>query len=347
MSGTAGPEAVSEFCTGYLRTRILPDGPGFLWVRSPGAGRKGGFTAVPSAVRKSLSTADAVRAPFAGARIVLGAEGGGPDTGSVPERRYRTESPYSLGHVLASPQAVPHQWEALPELLRHCGRRLGELHAQVPAPAALAAPRGTSRLADWLAGSTDLGHTARLRHQAGERLGEARLRRAAQWCSSLNAPTDEAVPLLGGLTLGSVVPTRSGEGCHVLAGEELARGPASYDLGWTLGELAEFRLLHFAGDQDGSAGADHCAKAGAALLLGHRETAGQGPAAVDTASLARTAVLRILTHVHDFAAFVQWIDQVTLYLDLLADLIDHPIAALEAASGGQAMPRPTHEPEDQ
>ncbi|WP_031041755.1 hypothetical protein [Streptomyces sp. NRRL F-5650] len=343
MTGAAAPVTVAEFATGYLSTRILADGPDHLWIRSPGAARDPGFTGVPPAVRAALGAA---AGPRPGARLVLGTEGTGPDGGSVAERRYRVESPYSLGHVLAGPQAAPRQWDALPELLGHCGRLLGEVHTRAPAPAALAAPRGSGRLADWLAGRAAPGHSGRLRDLARGRLGEARLDRAARWCSSLNSRTGPQVLLLGGLTLGSVVPTRDGRGCHVLAGEELARGPAGYDLGWALGELAEFRLLHFA---DGAAEdtARHCAKAGAALLHGYRAAAGRETPAADPDALARVAVLRILAHAHDFAAFVQWTDQLSLYLGLLADLIDHPRAALEAATGGQTAPGPTHPTEDQ
>ena len=349
MTGTSVRKTVAEFGTGYLTTRILSDGPGYLWIRTPGPGRAEGFTAVPPAVRRALSASAGPPAPepITDARAVLGGKEAGPDESFGVERRYRVDSPYSLGHVLAGPQAVPHQWEALPGLLRHCGRMLREIHGSVPAPSTLATPRGAGRLAAWLDGHADRGHSARLRDEARARLGEARLRRAAQWCSPLNTPTDQDVLLLGGLTLGSVVPTRGGEGCHVLAGEELARGPAAYDLGWALGELAEFRLLHFAGGDHGPAVTGHCAEAGAALLRGYTEAAGQGPPAVDTDTVARIAVLRILTHIHDYAAFVEWTDQATHYLDLLADLIDRPVTALEAVSGGQTPHRPIHEPEDQ
>ncbi|MGX4692307.1 hypothetical protein [Streptomyces sp. JNUCC 63] len=341
MTAPTRLETVAAFGTGYLTTRILRDGPDYLWCRAPGAARTSGFTPIPPSARRALAVL-----PADGAGVVLGDDavvGPGEDAAAgVTERRYRVGSAYSLGHVLGNHQAAPHQWAALPRLLRQAGRTLRTVHERVPASTAQGAPHGTLRLAGWLAGRPGPGRAGRLRQEARARLGRDRLERAAQWCATLNSPDGQSVFLLGGAALGSVVPSPAGTGCLIMAGEELARGPAAYDLGWALGELAEFRLLHFAGgDPAADAAAAHCAEASGALLEGY------GAAGVDRVEVARAAVLRMLVHTHDYAAFVDWTDQLTQYLDLLADLIDHPLAAVGDSPDAPAGHRQTHEPEEQ
>ncbi|MFH9547424.1 hypothetical protein [Streptomyces sp. NPDC017435] len=395
MTAPTRYEQVLAFGTGYLTTRILRDGPHYLWCRAPGPARTGGFTPVPATARRALAAL-----PPHGARVVLGEDTptepeqdtaarpgdnpadaaterryragsayspahvpgtdrvapAGEDTPMEPgqeaaaraggnaatERRYRADAAYSLGHVLGNHRAAPDQWAALPRLLRQVGRTLRTVHEQVPASAAAGAPRGTLRLAGWLAGRPGPGQAGRLHREAHARLGRDRLARAAQWCAALNTPGERDVFLLGGAALGAMVPDPSGTGCLIMAGEELARGPAAYDLGWTLGELAEFRLLHFAaGNDEAAAAAAHCAEASGALLDGY------GAAGTDRAEVARAAVLRVLLHTHDYAAFVDWTDQLTQYLDLLADLIDHPLAAVGDFPDAPAGHRQTHQPEEQ
>ncbi|MFJ2816622.1 hypothetical protein [Streptomyces sp. NPDC087294] len=332
-------EPVAAFGTGYLTTRILREGPHYLWCRAPGAARTGGFTPIPPSARRTLTAL-----PADGARIVLGDDapaGPGEDTpAGTTERRYRVGSPYSLGHVLGNHRAAPQQWAALPRLLHQAGRTLRTVHEHVPTSHAEGAPHGTLRLAGWLAGRPGPGQAGRLHQEARARLGQDRLEQAAQWCAALNSPGERNVFLLGGAALGSVVPDPSGTDCLIMAGEELARGPAAYDLGWVLGELAEFRLLHFAGG-DHTADAAHCAEASGALVAGY------GAAGTDRAEVARAAVLRMLIHTHDYAAFVDWTDQLTRYLDLLAELIDHPLAAVGDFADAPAGHRQIHQPEEQ
>ncbi|MFD5516220.1 hypothetical protein [Streptomyces sp. NPDC127066] len=351
MTVPTGRKQVAAFGTGYLTTRILRDGPAYVWCRAPGPARTGGFTPVPPAVRDALAAL-----PAEGAGIVLGEEategpGDGDGTGGAgaAERRYRVGSAYSLGHVLGNHQAAPHQWAALPRLMHQAGRTLRRVHERLPAATVADPPRGTRRLAGWLAGRAGPGGAGRLHREARSRLGAHRLERAAQWCAAFDSPDERGVFLLGGPGLASVVPDPAGAGCLILAGEELARGPAAYDLGWTLGELAEFRLLHFArGGPAVEELAAHCAEAGGALLRGYAGAGGPGGTGADRDATARAAVLRMLTHAHDYAAFVDWTDQLTQYLDLLADLIDHPATAVGDLAHEPTGHRPaTHEPEEQ
>ncbi|WP_349345454.1 hypothetical protein [Streptomyces rapamycinicus] len=120
----------------------------------------------------------------------------------------------------------------------------------------------------------------------------------------------------------------------LLIGEELARGPAEYDVGWLLGELAELRLLALArtgDDQSVSA----CEEAARHLLRGY------GGDHLDPVPLGRVAALRVLTHAHDYAAYVAWTAELSDYLDVIAALLD--------AEGAPAVPaavpqHPAHPP---
>ncbi|WP_231156749.1 hypothetical protein [Streptomyces sp. CNZ748] len=356
MTAPAVPGGVvAEFGTGYLATRVLTAERGYLWCRGPGPARPRPFTPVPDAV------ADASRAWTAhGARVVLGAPGRPypedrrPDRtrgDAASERHYRVPAPYSLGHVLGNHAAAPLPWAALPRLLHQVGTVLRRVHtafADSPVPGG---PAGAARVAGWLAGTPVTPAAGRLRQEALARLGGARMRRAAEWCADLAAggAGERPVLLLGGVSLGSVIPSPRGDACAVLAGEELATGRAAFDLGWTVGELAEFRLLHFT-DPGSGAAAEHCARAARALLSGYAtatDPAGPRPGPADTRpgpadpgpdldAVARSAVLRVLAHGVDYAAFVGWRDQLTSYLDVVAGLLDHPLGTIEGPPGAPA-----------
>ncbi|MGW3271268.1 hypothetical protein ACWDFH_07310 [Streptomyces kronopolitis] len=50
----------------------------------------------------------------------------------------------------------------------------------------------------------------------------------------------------------------------------------------------------------------------------------------DSPTVARAAVLRIVTHLHDFAAYVNWTDELIAYSAFAAELID--------SEGAHALP---------
>ncbi|MFG3046769.1 hypothetical protein ACGFZR_17755 [Streptomyces sp. NPDC048241] len=352
-SAAARDTAVAVFGTGYMATRVLRAGPRYLWCRTPGPAREEGFRPVPGPVTEAHS---AWAVP--GARIVLGtpARTGAGDYGTVPtleagevERRYTVGSPYSLGHVLCNHTAAPSQWAALPALLERTGEVLRRVHTTFDEPHALDEPPGAARLARWLSGRTVTSAAGRLRREALIRLGGARLERAAGWCAELGngTPTGRGgVLLLGGLALGSVIPDPDGAGCSVLAGEELSTGSAAYDLGWAIGELAEFRLVHFARSGDLDA-AGRCADATDALLRGYTEAGRPGPPGPALDDVARAAVLRVLAHSLDYTAFVGWTDRLTGHLDVIAALLDHPMGTIDGLPVTRAGRRTGHKTEEQ
>lgn len=238
MTAPAVPgRVVAEFGTGYLATRVLTAERGYLWCRRPGHARPCPFTPVPDAV------ADAARAWTAhGSRVVLGAPGPTdldnrrPD-GAGTWRQYRVPAPYSLGHVLGNHAAAPLAWAALPRLLHQVGTVLRRVHTAFAGSPAPGGPPGAARVAGWLAGAPVTPAAGRLRREALARLGGARMRRAGEWCADVAAggTGERPVLLLGGVSLGSVIPSPGGDACTVLAGEELATGHAAFDLGWTVG----------------------------------------------------------------------------------------------------------------
>ncbi|MFD4990087.1 hypothetical protein [Streptomyces sp. NPDC058374] len=356
QEGARGAPALALFGTGYLATRVTRAGDGYLWCRTAGPDRPEDFTPVPAAVASAAR--DRRGWGVRGTRVVLGAEERvraeeyGPlatrGAGAV-ERRYLAPAPYSLGHVLGNRAAAPAHWAALPRLLERVGAVLRQVHASfadVPAASVPAAegPAGPRRLAHWLTGHQVTGHGARLRRTAREVLGPERMATAASWCAGPGAGTARPVLLLGGTGLGSLVPTPDAADCVLLAGEELAAGPASHDLGWIVGELAEFRLLHFTGPAERAAA--HCASATAALLRGYGDGPGPLAAPPDLDAVARSAVLRVFTHFLDYAAFVGWDDRFTGHLGVVAALLDHPLGTIDGLTGAPAAPGAALETEE-
>lgn len=299
---------VADFGTGFLATRILGKGADYQWTRVPGPDREDSFTQVPESVR----AATVALGPL-DVRVELG-------HGGRAERRYPVPLPYSLAHVLTTLPQAPEQWTAMPRLLHDVGVTVRRVHDGVRPGPVVRRPSGGLRLARWLARRGGPGAAALLFEAAGHRLGLRRTNRVRHWLADWEEERPDDVLVLGGAGLGTVIPARSPQAGVVLAGEELARGPRAYDLGWLLGELAEFRLLHFTGAQHTQAAA-LCAAAARAVLHGY------GPEAVDAEAVARAAVLRVLVHAHDYAAYVGWTEQFLDYLDLLAELIDDPAAA--------------------
>jgi hypothetical protein len=97
----------------------------------------------------------------------------------------------------------------------------------------------------------------------------------------------------------------------LLCGEEIASGRPEYDVGWLCGELLEWQLVC---SSSGDAAAS-CTAARQALLRSY----GNG---IDLDVIDLVMILRIATHAHDFAAYVGWIDPLSMYLDIIADLAD-------------------------
>ncbi|WP_128433861.1 hypothetical protein [Streptomyces cyaneus] len=323
-------EIVDEFGTGFLRTRVRRHGRGFVWERSAGELRREPFSAVSDEVRAAVSAVVPESAPgVAGVLPVLGV----PQDGA---RRYPAGAARSVGHLLLSALDA-RQRGLLHHLLYEVGRTVRRVHEGVPVRLATGRPRGAARLASWLrttpsrtpspTPSSDAphAHLPNLHALAARRLGPDRLARVLGWCDELAVGGEGDVFLLGGVGSGALVPGAAPGAGVLLAGEELARGPAAYDVGWLLGELAEFRLVHLTRPEHADL-AEHCAESARSFLRGY------GDHGTDPVALGRAAALRVFTHAHDYAAYVGWTDEFPAYLDCIAELID---------TDGTAAVRPT------
>ncbi|MCZ9344612.1 hypothetical protein NGM37_43385, partial [Streptomyces sp. TRM76130] len=229
-------------------------------------------------------------------------------------------------------------------MLERVGTVLLRVHTSFADVPVTGGPAGPRRLAHWLTGRQAIGSATRLWRDAHRVLGPERMATAASWCTDPGASTAPPMLLLGGAGLGSLVPTPDAADCVLLTGEELAAGPASHDLGWIVGELAEFRLLHFAGPAEDAAA--HCASATTALLRGYTDGAGPLPRSAGLDAVARSAVLRMFTHCLDYAAFVGWDDRLTDHLNVLAALLDHPMGTIDGLTGAPAAPGAALETEE-
>ncbi|MBB2744751.1 UNVERIFIED_ORG: hypothetical protein FHR35_004600 [Microbispora rosea subsp. rosea] len=300
------PQLVSRFGTGFLRTEIYRHGDAHLWVRRPGPQRGRPFHPVSPRVSKAVAAVPT-----------------GPVVWRLPEesgeiRRYRAPGETSAANLALGTSGDP-EWERLRRVLCNTGRALRAVHIGVSGELATEPPPGPSRLARWLRSGRGPGGAGRFHETARLRLGSRRWERALSWCEPHPGATRflHGAPSLGCIVVGPVTGNAA-----LLAGEELARGPAESDVGWLLGELLELRLigetvpgLKRLSEQAGAAAA--------ALLCGY-------DAPLDAGLLGRVAAVRVFTHAHDFAAYVGWADELTTYADHLVRLIDE--------QGGPAVP---------
>ncbi|MFD7450930.1 hypothetical protein [Kitasatospora sp. NPDC059827] len=100
---------------------------------------------------------------------------------------------------------------------------------------------------------------------------------------------------------------------EIMLGPERSHGPEGFDLGWLLGELLE---LHWLAASAGKVPRHAHAE------IAHTLTAAHGPVP-EVSTVAHAAVLRILTHMHDHAAYVAWNEEFSDYFGLIAELVDH------------------------
>ncbi|MFD3326977.1 hypothetical protein [Streptomyces sp. NPDC058701] len=292
-----GLDLVAEYGTGLSATRIhrAPDG-GFLWWQGPGPQVPEPLTAPAAHLVPRLP-------PESGAAVLAVPERAGDGllhrvSGSASAaawlRDFRPQARALVAHSLAS-----------------AGRSLRALHAvPVPDDVALGPPPGLTRLRAWADGSGEL------RRRTLASWGPERLERLLGWADQAApasapaaAPTPAGARVLvhGWASVGALVPPL-GRGGRValLTGEDLAAGRPELDLGWLLGELVE--LAWAAPPHD-------CADLQRVLL----EAYGPGP---DPVLVGRSAVLRVVTHMQDFATYRGWDDELLGYIAFTAELID-------------------------
>ncbi|MFG2618959.1 hypothetical protein ACGFXC_15250 [Streptomyces sp. NPDC048507] len=292
-----GLDVLAEYGTGLQTTRVFraPDG-GFLWWQGPGAQAGGPLTAPAAAL--------VPRPPDGGAAALLTLPeevGGGllhrvagPASAAAWLRDFRPGARTLVAHALAS-----------------AARSLRALHAvRVPRPGgpALGTPPGLTRLRDWARGDGEL------RERALAHWGAGRLERLLDWADDLSPEpgatpgTEPAAGFLvhGWASLGALVPPASRGRSALLTGEDLAAGRPELDLGWLLGELVELAWARPPRD---------ASDLQRALL----DAYGPGPDPVRT---GRSAVLRIVTHMQDFATYRGWDDELLGHIAFTAELID-------------------------
>ncbi|MFD8980128.1 hypothetical protein [Streptomyces sp. NPDC059564] len=302
-----GPDVVAEYGTGLQTTRVLraPDG-GFLWWQGPGAQVAGPLLAPAAHLVPRLpdDTGAALLTVPERAGAGLLHRVGGSASAAAWLRDFRPRARALVAHSLAS-----------------AARALRTLHAvPVPPPEELplGAPPGLGRLRDWAHGSGEL------RERALACWGAERMERLLGWAADLAPdPVRDLVPapahgpvqgpapaarslIHGWASLGALIPPLSRGRVALLTGEDLAAGRPELDLGWLLGELVELAWT-----------TPHQNPADLQRLL--LEAYGPGP---DPVLVGRSAVLRVVTHMQDFATYRGWDDELLGYIAFTAELID-------------------------
>ncbi|WP_066371478.1 hypothetical protein [Herbidospora mongoliensis] len=306
---------ITSFATGYLRTTVTRDDDGtYLWTRRPGADRNGQIR-----VPHPLLHAAVASAPTGRVALTLPE----PAEGGVTYRVRRFPPVATLFLGLAG--EVPELMRVAGDTLAATALTLAALHAvPVPDVEVAAVPVGVRRLLNWLRGGRGPRGAAELHRRAHVVLGRDRLDLVESWCAIVGG---RRVLLHGAPGHGILLPVGDdpADAGALLIGEDLAAGPPEFDLGWLIGELVEFG---HAGVKPGPLGrADYDA-------LVHRLLDAY-PAPLDRAAVGRVALLRFLTHTHDFSAYMGWHDTLDDYLSVLAGVID-------AATDGRLLLETSH-----
>ncbi|WP_274031668.1 hypothetical protein [Streptomyces sp. MMBL 11-1] len=350
---TGAAVLVAEHGTGLQATRVYeePDG-GFLWWHGPGH-RYAGPLRAPGRLVALVPGEEAV---VGGALLSTGQTHG---SGLL----HRAAGSASAAAWLRDPR--PQAGRLVAHSLTAAARALRALHGvplpQGPAPAP---PPGLRRLREWASGTVPLAPAAeRLRRHALEVWGGARTARLLDWADDAERPTGvgaSAVLLHGWASTGALVPPRSRGRVALLTGHDLGAGRRELDLGWMLGDLVElawssplYRAAHDGagapgegaglpsaavlqhvflgvyGEGTGSTGSSGGGGDGDGCGRGDR-AGGRGPV-YDPAAVGRCAVLRVVTHMRDFATYCEWSDELLDYLAFTAELIDE--------EGRRAVPR--------
>ncbi|MBF6047811.1 hypothetical protein GO001_21675 [Streptomyces sp. NRRL B-1677] len=328
-------ELVAEYVTGLQHTRVhrsardASDGSGrsdasgasggFLWWHRPGALHPGPLTAPAAAAVPDLSGV-----PGAALLVTPVPAGGG--------LLHRAPGAVSVVTWLADPRPGARRLAA--HALAAAGRALHALH-DTPLPPGLPAgpPAALRRMRAWADGRDGLlPGAARLREETLAVWGTDRLDRVRTWWEAAVAPVAPSL-IHGGASLGALVPPLHRGRTALLTGEDLAAGSPALDLGWLLGDLAELAWSERRnGGPESAEGPDLRHVLLTAYGSRGLDAAGLDPAGRDLAGLGRAAVLRVVTHMQDFAAYCDWTEELHDYIAFTAELIDE--------EGRRALPGP-------
>lgn len=174
---------------------------------------------------------------------------------------------------------------------------------------------GPRRLANWLGSGSGPRAAVRLRAALVEAIGARRMALVTDWCGEFGGVrTDGAVLLHGAPGTGVIIPAENTDRTCLLIGDEPASGCPESDVGWLVGELVEFRdgIRRLPAGTLQALDYDSLI---ATILCGY-------PCEIDPAAVGRCAALRVLTHTHDFAAYVGWHPVLSQYLRMVSDIVD-------------------------
>ncbi|WP_372408751.1 hypothetical protein [Streptomyces luteireticuli] len=285
---------VDEYGTGQLHTEIFATEDNcFLWRRRHLVG--GTATAVAVGIRD---------AEFLDSSPHLAV--GRPDGDTVV---YTAPGSRSLARIIWPP--APAQLPPTAAMTT-VGRALRDLNTCTTPLTAPGPPPALGRLSRWLRTGDGKDGAARLHQLCTDRMGPTQLRTLDDWCHAASAGTTGHVLLHGEPSLGLVVPGPDGHDTVLLTGESLCHGRPEHDMGWLLGELAEMADVAARHLPDGTT--TPFAAMAEALSAGRDWTP-------DPVLLGRTATLRRMAHLVDFAGHVGWSDGITGYVDTLAALV--------------------------
>ncbi|MFF9403079.1 MULTISPECIES: hypothetical protein [unclassified Streptomyces] len=298
-------EAVATFGTGLLRTTVRRTPDGFLWSRRTGPLAPSPFAPPTPGLSALLAGQDGPRTHW-----LLG------ESDHRGNRHYAARSSLTAAYVLLTCDGVP-EFPLSPELLdalTGLGGLLAGLHqAQVlPTTPSPGPSRALRRLHAWLTGVSEVPGADLLRSGLGARLFTV----LARGCATALMPSPDDVLCHGAPGLGSLLLGGPGRPAEMLIGEDICTAPASYDLGWPIGELIELRRSHGAREPE------------AWQPFVDAVSTGYGDTGTSLDSL--WPALRIAVHAHDTIAYRPWppARAIPEFVPLLHDLLNASVLPL-------------------
>lgn len=258
-----------EFGTRLLQTEVHGRGPSTKWHRRPGPEAPAPFTSDGAIDRElAASLGDQVR-------LLVG-------TPAHSGRSYDLPGNQSVASLMLEASFT----DRLPPVLYHLGKLLAEVHTTswehaLPDDP----PRGARRLRDWLRGTPCTLRAQTAACLVREHLGDEWWLTLQDWAAE---PSNDPVLLHGAPGLGSLVLAEDDDHAVLLIGEDVSSGPATYDVGWVLGELAELAWQLRWPESIKRSALD-------SFLAGY--------GTIDLESATRWMILRVLLHMHDYSAY--------------------------------------------
>jgi hypothetical protein len=301
----AAEEVVGTFGTGLAETVITLRAGAVVWRRRPGPDVRADPTYQPRPVPRDFArrAAAASSDQFA---FAIPEDTAGAYTWTAPGRS-------SAARLLTGSAGEAERAAAVAGLL---GQHLQAFHRL----GAAASPRDyppllyASRLVAWMRTGSGPRAAAAWHDILLRGLGQRRWGRLAGYAHETLTTRAPATTVVGWATLGSVVVPDADDAAPppaLLCGDQGCVAAPETDIGCLLGEIHELQdVLTRRGSPTG-----HMSAWRTALLRGY------GPH-LDTARAARTAVVRVAAHTHDFAAFVGFHIDLHAYVGLLAGLLD-------------------------